>query len=285
MLAACVRLGHLALQHLEHHLERRHAREGRPARDELDRRDPERPHVRRAIVAVRLLQDLWGHPPDAAPHEGLPLAPALAVLDQVARQPKVGEPHGALAVDEDVARPQLPVNDVVPVQVAQPIEDLAQDAGDGRLLKAARAQLGHDLAAPSGVQLQHHPELAASDEGGVEPHQVRVHELTHPLDLLLRARQLVAGRLVQILDLDRHIRVGGRTRREAHTRRCNVRAADFLLDRVRGGLRGPAPKAALAHRDEIRRRRGAVGGHLYYQLQRQVAARRDERSRPHVPLN
>ena len=151
MLAAGVRLRHLALQDLEHHLERRHVREGRLARDELDRRDPERPHVRRAIVALRLLQHLRRHPPDAAPHEGLPLAPALAVLDQVARQAKVGEPHGALAVDEDVARSQLPMDDVVPVEVAQPIEDLAQDAGNGRLLKAGRAQLGHDLAAPSGV--------------------------------------------------------------------------------------------------------------------------------------
>ena len=31
--------------------------------------------------------------------EGLPLAPALAMLDQVARQAKVGEPHGALLGD------------------------------------------------------------------------------------------------------------------------------------------------------------------------------------------
>ena len=109
------------------------------------------------------------------------------------------------------------MDDVVPVQVAQPIERLAQDARDGWLLKAARAQLSHDLAAASGVQLQHEPELSASDEGGVELHQVWMHELAHPLNLLLCARQLVARRLVQILYLDRHIRVGGRTRREAHT--------------------------------------------------------------------
>ena len=53
------------------------------------------------------------------------------------------------------------MDDVVPVQVAQPIERLAQDARDRRLLKAARAQLRHDLAAASGVQLQHEPELAS----------------------------------------------------------------------------------------------------------------------------
>mmetsp|Transcript_5000 Transcript_5000/g.9066 ORF Transcript_5000/g.9066 Transcript_5000/m.9066 type:complete len:205 (-) Transcript_5000:436-1050(-) len=104
----------------------------RVALAELQRGDAEAPYVRLVIVAVHLLHDLGGHPARRA-DEGGGVLPAVAAVDEPGGHAEVGDAHVRIAVEEEVARLDVPVDLAVVVDVLESQECFVEGVGYVRL--------------------------------------------------------------------------------------------------------------------------------------------------------
>eukprot|EP00621_Florenciella_sp_RCC1693_P014990 CAMPEP_0182547048 /NCGR_PEP_ID=MMETSP1323-20130603/36927_1 /TAXON_ID=236787 /ORGANISM="Florenciella parvula, Strain RCC1693" /LENGTH=147 /DNA_ID=CAMNT_0024758321 /DNA_START=179 /DNA_END=622 /DNA_ORIENTATION=+ len=112
----------------------------------FDRRDTYAPNIT-ASLRRAWLQDLWCHPRDAACEPILWFATWLLLRVQAAepiRAPEVRKFHGTVLVDQQISALQVPMNNLVAVEIFQPLEHLPQVLAEHIDLQAA-AESFHDL--------------------------------------------------------------------------------------------------------------------------------------------
>ena len=183
---------------LHRYLDRRLAVEGRLSRQELVEDDAERVEIRARIdlAAARLL----GREVLRRPHDRARLG---HLARPGARDPEVRHLHAALAVDEDVVRLDVAVDDAMPVREAERGEDLARvlDRDVDRSGAAADDQL---LEGAAVEELHRDVVRVLRVAAVVDRDDVRVVERRGVLRLAAEALdELVVVRVAVVEDLDR----------------------------------------------------------------------------------
>ena len=145
--------------------------QGEAARVELEDGEAEAPYVA-GVAAAAAAGVVGAHVRGGA--ERRPAGPAVGrpVAGAVGAEP--GDLDAPRRVDEQVGRPDVPVDDAAAVEVRDPGERLARDAGEGALVRDAAAgerPAAHVLEQDDPVLLA---AAAAPARGAVAPHQGRV---------------------------------------------------------------------------------------------------------------
>mmetsp|Transcript_2376 Transcript_2376/g.5615 ORF Transcript_2376/g.5615 Transcript_2376/m.5615 type:complete len:231 (-) Transcript_2376:349-1041(-) len=143
---------------------------GRRPRRHLDRRDAEGPYVRLLAVTLLARLDHLGRHPERGPDEGLALVAQRA--GQLAGDPKVAHLHAAVLREKDVGCFDVTVDAILPVEVDECAEDLAQDQGHHGLVQDADLE---EICYRASHELHHYQQLRRTlrQEGCVVLRNVR----------------------------------------------------------------------------------------------------------------
>eukprot|EP00906_Rhabdomonas_costata_P003377 RCo005163 len=170
---------------------------GRPARAHFHNGCAQAPDVRRSAV-TSLLDDLRSHPVSGAA-EGVLVG--VGEVEKLLRGAKVCELEDPLVRDQDVCPLQIPVDNLLLVQVPQPLHDLQGVLPDHRLRQGPKL-LQHSGQRASGHQLHINVQRLVDQPSAEVADDIGVAEWPHDLNLADQARKLGLGVVPKIMKED-----------------------------------------------------------------------------------